>query len=178
MVEPRVALPIETARLRLRALTAADLRRLHRIYGDPETMRSIGSTGRPSPDVAATRRTLERLIEHDRRHGFGLWAVDERDGEPLVGIAGLLLLGGDGPEVEAAYLVRRDRWGRGYATEALRAVLGVAHGALRLARVVALAYPENDASRRVMEKAGMVADGSVAAYGRQMTRHVSIPAGT
>ena len=40
-------------------------------------------------------------------------------------------------------------------------------------RIVALAYIENDASRRVMEKAGMRPDGTVEAYGRTMTRHVS-----
>ena len=49
-------------------------------------------------------------------------------------------------------------------------MLGVAES-LELERVIALAYPENDASRRVMEKAGMVPDGAVTAYGREMTRH-------
>ena len=82
---------------------------------------------------------------------------------------------GHGPEVEAAYLVRRDRWGRGYATEALQAVLSIGHGELAIDRIVALAYPDNDPSRRVMEKAGMRADGTVEAYGHEMTRHVSPP---
>ena len=147
------------------------MERLHAIYGDAETMRFIGSVGRPTADVDATGRTLGLLIEHGRQHGFTLWAVDELDGDPLVGIAGLLLVEGTGPDVEAAYLVRRDRWGRGYATEALRAVLEAARSDIRLERVVALAYPENEASRRVMEKAGMVADGTVTAYGREMSRH-------
>jgi ribosomal-protein-alanine N-acetyltransferase len=69
--------------------------------------------------------------------------------------------------------VRRDRWGRGYATESLREALRIGHGELGLERIVALAYPENAASRRVMEKAGMRADGTVTAYGHEMTRHVS-----
>jgi ribosomal-protein-alanine N-acetyltransferase len=99
--------------------------------------------------------------------------VDELDGEPLVGVAGLLLVEGTGPDVEAAYLFRRDRWGRGLATEALREVLRIGHRRVGLERIVALAYPENEASRRVMEKAGMRADGSTTAYGRPMTRHVS-----
>ena len=80
---------------------------------------------------------------------------------------------GHGPEVEAAYLVRRDSWGRGYATEGLRQALRIGHEELGLERIVALAYPENRASLRVMEKAGMRADGTVTAYDHEMTRHVS-----
>jgi ribosomal-protein-alanine N-acetyltransferase len=165
--------PVETQRLRLRSIAESDLEALHAIYGDAETMRLVGRSGQPTVDLDATRRVLEWLIGHERDHGFTLWAVDELDGEPLVGVAGLLLVEGTGPEVEAAYLCRRDRWGRGYATEALREVLRIGHRHLGLGRIVALAYPENDASRRVMEKAGMRADGSTTAYGRPMTRHVS-----
>ena len=102
-----------------------------------------------------------------------MWALDERDGEPLVGVAGLAWVEGHGPDVQAAYILRRDRWGRGYATEALREVLRLGHEELGLERIVAFAYPENDASRRVMEKAGMRPDGTVTAYGHEVTRHVS-----
>jgi [ribosomal protein S5]-alanine N-acetyltransferase len=103
-----------------------------------------------------------------------MWAVDERPGDAVVGVAGLIWVEGHGPDVEAAYVLRRDRWGRGYATEALRAVLDVGHGQLGLERIVALAYPENDASRHGMEKAGMRPDGTAAAYGHDLTRHISV----
>jgi [ribosomal protein S5]-alanine N-acetyltransferase len=169
----RPRLPVETARLRLRGLVDADAERLHDIYGDAETMRFVGRSGSPTADLEATRRSLAWLRRHDELHGFSLWALDERDGERLVGIAGLLWVEGHGPEVEAAYLVRRDRWGRGYATEALGEVLRIGREELGLERVVALSYPENDASRRVMEKAGMRFDGDVDAYGRTMRRHVT-----
>lgn len=169
----RPSLPVETERLRLRAWTDADLERLHAIYGDAETMRYVGSAGSPTPEPAATARMLASLRRHETLHGFTLWPVDERDGEPLAAVAGLSWVEGHGPDVEAAYLVRRDRWGRGYATEALRAVLALGHEQLGLERIVALAYPENEASRRVMEKAGMRPDGTAEAYGRRLTRHVS-----
>jgi ribosomal-protein-alanine N-acetyltransferase len=168
-------LPIETERLRLRALidTDTDAEALHRLYGDAETMRFVGGRGRPTASVAQSRKSLAYFVRHQELHGFSLWALDERKGEPLVGVAGLLWVEGHGPDVEVAYVVRRDRWGRGLATEATRAILDVAHGPLALPRVVALAWPENDASRRVMEKAVMRPDGTVTAYGREMTRHVS-----
>jgi ribosomal-protein-alanine N-acetyltransferase len=169
----RPAMPIDTERLRLRSLRETDAERLHDIYGDAETMRFVGRRGLPTADLERTRTALASLTRHEALHGFGLWAVDELGGEPMVAIAGVAWVEGHGPDVEAAYLVRRDRWGRGYATEALRATLDLAHGPLGLPRVVALAYPDNHASRRVMEKAGMRADGTVEAYGRTMTRHVS-----
>ena len=166
-------LPVETDRLRLRSLEGGDADRLYEIYGDAKTMRHVGRTGRPVVDLAAAQRAVETLRRNEATNGFSLWALDERDGETLIGVAGLALVDGDGPEVEAAYILRRDRWGRGYATEALRAVLEIGHGQLGIERIVALAYVENDASRRVMEKAGMRPDGTVEAYGRTMTRHVS-----
>ena len=170
----RPELPIETDRLRIRSLTDADLDGLHAIYGDAETMRFIGRSGRPT-DPDGTARVLAWLRRHEELHGFGLWALDERGGEPMVGVAGLLWVEGHGPEVEAIYLLRRDRWGHGYATEATRAVLDVAHTQLGLPRVIALSYPENLASQRVMEKAGMRPDGETEAYGRRMLRAVSEP---
>jgi [ribosomal protein S5]-alanine N-acetyltransferase len=67
----------------------------------------------------------------------------------------------------------RDRWGRGIATEVAAACLAVAFGELGLPRVVALSYPENSPSVRVMQKIGMRDDGHFEAYGRRMVRYVS-----
>ena len=169
----RPTLPVETDRLRLRELAPEDAEALHRIYGDAETMRHVGRSRRPTVDVEATRRTADFVRRHAEHHGFSMWAVDERDGDAMVGIAGLMWVEGHGPDVEAAYIFRRDRWGRGYATEALREVLRIGHGELGLERIVALAYPENDASRHVMEKAGMRRSGTAQAYGSELTKHVS-----
>ena len=168
----RPDLPVETDRLHIRSLSDGDRQGLHAIYGDAETMRFIGRSGTPT-NADGTARVLDWFRRHEELHGFSLWALDERDGEPMVGVAGLLWEEGHGPEVEVVYLVRRDRWGRGYATEATRAVLDNAHGQLGLSRLVALAYPENAASQQVMEKAGMRPDGEVEAYGRRMVRYVS-----
>ncbi len=169
---PRALLPLTTDRLRIRGWADDDAEALHRIYGDAETMRYIGASGRPTLDLAGTRRVMEALRRHEAVHGFSIWPIDELEGDRLVAVAGLMWVEAHGPEVEAAYLVRRDRWGRGYATEALGAILGMGREQLGHERIVALAYPDNRASRRVMEKAGMRADGVMAAYGHEMTRHV------
>jgi len=167
-----------TDRFDLRLLVPADAEPLQRLYGDPEAMRYVGADGRArTPEQTA--RGVGRLIEHQERHGYSLWAVTERDTGDVIGVAGLVLEDFEGPDVEVVYELQRDRWGRGIATEVARACLGVAFGELGLPRVIALAYPENEPSVRVMQKIGMLPDGDVEAYGRQMVRYLATaPAAT
>ena len=125
----RPALPVETDRLRLRSLEEDDADRLFEIYGDAEAMRHVGRTGRPVVDVAAAQRAVETLRRNEEANGFSLWALDERDGQALIGVAGLALVDGEGPEIEAAYILRRDRWGLGLAAERQEESRGEAVGA-------------------------------------------------
>jgi ribosomal-protein-alanine N-acetyltransferase len=161
-----------TDRCELRLLTADDAEPLQRLYGDPEAMRYVGADGRArTPEQTA--RGVGRLIEHQEQHGFSLWAVMERATGEVIGVAGLVLEEFEGPDVEVVYELQRDRWGRGIATEVGRACLDLAFGPLALRRVIALAYPENEPSVRVMHKIGMRPDGEVEAYGRTMVRYVA-----
>jgi ribosomal-protein-alanine N-acetyltransferase len=161
-----------TARCTLRLLRPADAVPLQRLYGDPEAMRYVGSDGLPrTPEQTAAG--VGRLIDHQRAHGFSLWAVVESASGEVIGVAGLVLVELVGPEVEVVYELVRDRWGIGIATEVGRACLEVAFGELGLERVVALSYPENPASVRVMQKIGMTDHGELEAYGHRMVRYVS-----
>jgi ribosomal-protein-alanine N-acetyltransferase len=63
------------------------------------------------------------------------------------------------PAGEILYLLNRQYWGHGYATEAVRAVLGFGFRELGLHRVYATCRPANVASSRVMEKVGMQREG-------------------
>jgi len=72
----------------------------------------------------------------------------------MIGWCGLGFLPEIG-ETEVAYLLDKDYWNRGYATEAARISLGYGFEEAGLDRIIALAFPENAASRRVMEKIGM-----------------------
>jgi [ribosomal protein S5]-alanine N-acetyltransferase len=101
--------------------------------------------------------------------------VAERDGGEVIGVAGLVLVEMTGPEVEVVYELVRDAWGRGIATEVGRACLDVGFGALGLERVVALSYPQNAPSVRVMQKIGMRDDGEFEAYGHRMVRYLAEP---
>ena len=70
-----------------------------------------------------------------------------------------------GSEIDLAYHFVPGSWGKGYATEAVTAVLAHALGQLGLDGVMAVAMPDNVGSWRVMEKAGMRYEGSASYYG-------------
>lgn len=158
--------PLETPRLLIRPLTNGDLEAIHAIFGDPEVMARVPKG--PSPDLAHSKERLDSLIEHQDRHGFSLWAVTERSSGELIGDCGLMYVEGEGPDVELAYHLRRDRWGKGYVTEAAKECIRFGLKELRIPRIVALAEPLHFVSRRVMEKVGMSHEGDEERYGKRM----------
>ena len=143
---------IETARLRLRRFTIADLDDLAAIRADRDVMRYIG-TGE-----AHTREQVEAALKLNaamwEELGFSRWAVMHRQDETLIGWCGLAPLDKT-TEVEIGYGMAKSYWGRGLTTEAARATLRHAFEGLGLRRITAVAYPDNTASQRVMEKIGM-----------------------
>ena len=158
--------PITTERLVLRAFTLDDVSEIHaHLYSDATAMRFIGGPH----TLERTRQGIQTYIDQQRRSGFSFWAVEERETGHLVGEAGFYPLNAVGPDVELGYAFGRPWWGRGYATEVGRAMLGEAFGALGLRRVVAVAKRENTASRHVLEKLGFQQRGERDAWG---SRHL------
>ena len=147
-------LPLTTERLRIRLLHEDDLDGLYRIYGDPEAMRYVGSTGQ-ARSRDQTARNLTQFIADRQKHGYGLWATDLRETGEMIGMCGLIPVEGTGPDVEVVYVLEQPAWGKGYATEMARACLKAGFGPFGLMRIIALAYPENGQSVKVMQKAGM-----------------------
>ena len=100
-------------------------------------------------------RMIQGLIAHWQERGYGLWAVENQSSGDLLGRCGLQYLPDTG-EVEVDFVLDRDCWGHGYATEAGRA--GVCYGfqELGLDRIVGIVHTGNGASQRVLEKLGMV----------------------
>jgi RimJ/RimL family protein N-acetyltransferase len=143
---------LETDRLRLRQFRESDLDAYARITGDPETMRYIAH-GEPL-DREQAWRSLGYVLAHWQIRGFGLWAAEEKASGALVGRIGLLRREG-WRGIELAWLVARERWGHGFATEGARAALAHAFTALGASRVISLIAPENAASIRVAEKLGL-----------------------
>lgn len=158
---------IETARLRLRQFTRTDLADLSRIVADPEVMKYLGRV--PGPLSAAEAETfLGSVFAHWKRHGFGRWAVVEKEGGRLIGCAGFRSHEG---LAELNYLLDRSFWGAGLGTEVAEACLRHGFGAHGFERVVAFTRRENGASRRVLEKAGVLFEGESVVYGIGVARY-------
>jgi RimJ/RimL family protein N-acetyltransferase len=133
---------IETERLVIRPFTVDDAEDLLAVWSDPANERFIGATAPES--VEDLRAWIESGMP---------WGVWERETGDLVGDCGLFFDDGHG-EWELAYGFRRDRWGRGYATEAARACVRHGFDELGLDRIVADVDPANPASVRVLENCG------------------------
>jgi [ribosomal protein S5]-alanine N-acetyltransferase len=132
---------IETERLVIRPFTEDDAEPLFAIWGDAANDRFIGMT--PPRSVEETRDWIGRGMP---------WGVWERENGELVGDCSLFT-NRDG-DWELAYGFRRDRWGRGYATEAGGACIRYGFDELGLARIVADVPRVHAASIRVLEKLG------------------------
>ena len=146
---------VETERLVLRRFTADDLELLVELDSDPEVKRYIDG------GVAVERQDLAAMLsawvdDYDRHDGYGFWAAVEKASGVFLGWFHLRPGKTAGPlEPELGYRLRREAWGRGYATEGSRALVDKAFGELGAERVDASTMTVNTASRRVMEKVGL-----------------------
>jgi RimJ/RimL family protein N-acetyltransferase len=142
---------LSTERLAGERLRVEDLEALESLHRDPVVMATLGG-------VWADEQTavfLHASLDHWERYGFGFWMFQTRSDGLFVGRAGLRHLQIEGrDEVELAYALRPEAWGKGLATEMARRVLKAGFEELGLDNVVSFTLPTNVASRRVMEKAG------------------------
>lgn len=133
---------MQTERLRLRPLAPDDLEHLVALHGDPEVMPFITGAGE-TREVVETRSLPDLLVRRT-------WLLFE--GETFLGWASLRV---EGDEAELGYRLVRAAWGRGYASEAARALVDLGFGQLGLSRIWAQTMAVNMGSRRVMAKAGL-----------------------
>lgn len=160
--------PLETERLLIRPFTLADLEDFHKIFGDARVMQYIPSG--TSADLEASRVRLARIMDQFERTGLSLWAVVEKTSQRVIGDCGLFIVEGKGPDVELAYHFAFSAWGNGFASEAAAACVRYGFQSAGLLRIVALVLPENVASVRVIEKAGLIYQGP----GRHYNVHLQI----
>ncbi len=159
---------LETARLVLRPLREADAADVRRLAGDRAIADTTLLIPHPYPEGAAEEWIAGQPEDWAKRRGV-VFALTDREGGALLGAMGLVL---NLPhrKAELGYWVARDRWGRGYATEAARAVIAWAFDGLGLHRVEAHHMVRNPASGRVLEKAGMTREGLCRAFHRKGER--------
>lgn len=121
------------------------------LWQDPRVMATLGGVRTEQ----LSREELGQALDQWTVYGFGNWVLREKTSGEFVGNCGLRCLELDGwPEVDLGYALRVEFWGQGLATEAAKAVVSLGFGKLGMEDMIAIALPNNIASRRVMEKSG------------------------
>jgi RimJ/RimL family protein N-acetyltransferase len=151
----RAAHTLATPRLALRPCTTADVDALHALWTDAAVRRWLWD------DIVIDRATAADVVAASEAsfaaRGFGQWCVEVREGDGLVGFAGLREVQGQS-DIEVLYGFLPSRWGRGLALEAARAVLAHGFETVKLTRIAGRTGTPNRASARVLERVGMTFD--------------------
>jgi RimJ/RimL family protein N-acetyltransferase len=151
-------LPIETERLLLRRPVADDAEPFLDIHQDPEVIaRKQVTLTAPPGGIEVGARNVDRMLRHWDTLGYGQWAVVERATARVIGCVGFQRP--DNAEVELGWIIRRSRWGNGFATEAARASIEWAWRTGTLDYVMSLIGKDNAASIRVATKIGQRLEG-------------------
>ena len=161
---PTVRIPgdlptLETERLILRKLTPADEADVFAYASDPEVARLVPWEAHCSLDD--TRRFLRGVLERYARGEPDVWAIAEKASGRVIGTIRMGEYRVQHGRASVGYALARSYWNRGLTTEALRAVLRFGFDVVGLNRILAVCYPENPASARVMEKVGMTYEGTL-----------------
>ncbi|MFA7605929.1 MAG: GNAT family N-acetyltransferase [Rhodocyclaceae bacterium] len=142
----------ETPRLLLRAFERSDTPALARILGDSRVM-VFSSKG--AMTEAGTAQFIDWCIDSYREHGHGQWALIEKQSGTLIGFCGLShATVNEVDEVEIAYRLTHDQWGKGLASEIAGKVLEHGFSNCNLDSIVGIVSPHHTASIRVLEKVG------------------------
>lgn len=146
---------LTTARLRLREFVPSDLGWLQPITESTEVTRY---TDWGPNKIEDTEAFLREAATYGRGPDAFAWAVVLQDGTGI-GSASLATTSTANRRATFGYMLDAARWGNGYATEVAQAVLQFARTGLGAHRVEATCHPENAASVRVLQKAGLQLEG-------------------
>jgi [ribosomal protein S5]-alanine N-acetyltransferase len=147
----------ETERLLLREILPEDEAALFELDSDPEVHRYVGK--RPVETLEQIKMVIAFIRQQYSDNGIGRWAVVEKSSGQFIGWAGLKLftdeVNGIKDFYELGYRFMKKHWGKGYATEAAKAILAYGFEELELTAIYGMTDPENTASKKVLEKAGL-----------------------
>lgn len=148
---------LHTARLRLRPLAPSDAEAIFALRSDARVQR-YGSHP-PWTQREAAHAYIERDIEAMAAGTGAQFGIERRDGGTVVGTCSLHELNPSCRRAEVGYVLLPSQWGRGYASEAVAALLDWGFGPLELNRVEADIDPRNTPSARVLERLGFTREG-------------------
>lgn len=141
----------------LRAFERRDADEVFRLYADRDAVR-YGYAPKMD-DLADAQKVIALTDELARARTLFHWGIADANDDSIVGHATLFHVEREHRRAEIGYSVRRDLWGRGIATRAVRTLIRFAFDRLDLRRLEADIDPRNDASFRVLAKLGFQREG-------------------
>ena len=150
---------IETERIRLRLIDRSDLDSIHTLHSLPETDK-FNALGIPN-SIEETKAIIEPWIKQNQSEVIKnyTFAIDNKSNGKFMGLFGLKIGHQKYKRAEVWYKIHSDYWKKGYATEALKAIIDFGFDALKLHRIEAGCAVENIGSIKVLEKSGMLREG-------------------
>ncbi len=150
---------ISTERLVLRFIELSDLEPVHELHSLPETDQ-FNALGIPE-DISVTRSIIESWIAATKLPEIEnyTFVIEHKSNKAFIGLFGLKLGTKKYQRGEVWFKIHKNHWKRGYATEALKAVIRFGFETLHLHRIEAGCAVDNIGSISVLEKAGMIREG-------------------
>lgn len=150
----------ETDRLRLRPPTMNDADEIFKKYAqDPEVTKYL--IWAPHSTVQQTKEFIQTCVQRLESGEIFPRVIEIKSNHELIG---MIDLRAEGHRADFGYVIARDHWGKGFATEAVKVVVKYALSQESIYRVWAVCDVENKASARVMEKAGLEREGILRKY--------------
>lgn len=152
---------IETERLLFRDLVDGDETNIFELDSDPVVQRYVGA--KPLTTLLQAREVVAFIRQQYLDNGIGRWAVIEKEKGLFIGWGGLKymreLTNNHIHYYDLGYRFMTRYWGQGYGTEVARAVVDHGFGRMQLSEIFAMTDARNQASRHVLEKAGLQDQG-------------------
>ena len=147
---------LATKRLRLRPFRGSDVPAMHALYGDADNLRYWNTP--PSPSLDATRRTMRWHLGY-RPRNYVLWAVEESKSGQVIGMINYHHRNLHEKRVDVGWLILPQHQGKGFMTEAGRALLRHLFDDLGVHKVEALILRANKTSSALAKRLGFRLEG-------------------
>ncbi len=151
---------LRTERLQLRSLTMKDSEEIYTYFSNPEMTKYYGM------EPFQSRLEADKFVKDflDDYTMLYRWGIVEKKSNQLIGTCGFHAISEKHLRAEIGYEINLPYWGKGYATEAIQALVFFGFDSMKFQRIGANVYPENASSRRVLEKVGFTHEGLLRSY--------------
>ncbi|MET4562338.1 ribosomal-protein-alanine N-acetyltransferase [Lysinibacillus parviboronicapiens] len=156
---------LNTERLVLRELTVKDAQAILDCFSNPDVLRHYGQ--KPLTSLAQVKQIIDNFSQnYDEKRGIK-WGIELKGQEGIIGTIGFQEWSTEHKRADISYALFPESWGKGYALEAVNRVISFGFQEMELVRIGAIVFTENDASNKLLIKAGFEKEGILKNYMHQ-----------